>query len=124
MKTHYPITHKILKSIGIDVYGDRSRIIVNLEKLSIETETSYEFVTLDEFLEEIDLGCYYQSFVDNGFENIEDIFKNINNGNGLNDELLKSRMGVEKIGHRIRLIGITEYFSKIYFKNKCTCILL
>lgn len=124
MKTNNPITHKILKSIGIDAYGDRSRIIVNLEKLSSESETNYEFVTLDEFLEEIDLGCYYQSFVANGLENIENIFKNASKGNGLTDDLLKSKLSIEKIGHRIRLIGITEYFSKIYFKNKCTCILL
>ncbi|OMJ94195.1 hypothetical protein SteCoe_2679 [Stentor coeruleus] len=122
MKTHNPITHKILKSIGIDAYGDRSRIIVNLEKLSIEAAPRYEFVTLDEFLDEIDLGCYYQSFVANGLENIEKIFKNTNNGNGLTDDLLKSKLSIEKLGHRIRLIGITEYFSKIYFKNKCMCM--
>ncbi|OMJ92414.1 hypothetical protein SteCoe_4864 [Stentor coeruleus] len=124
MKTQYPITHKLLKTIGIEAYGDQSRLIANLEKVSCELYLSYDFITLDEFLDEIELGCYYENFVTNGYDNLLYILENSKTHKMLNDDILKFSLGIEKPGHRIRILAFIEFFSNKYFQHKCRCCLL
>ncbi|OMJ68260.1 hypothetical protein SteCoe_34342 [Stentor coeruleus] len=123
MKTQNPVSHKVLKSIGIEKSGDRSKIIVNLFKFSVETESNQEFATVYGFLDEIDLTCYYKNFLDCGFDNIVFLFENANNGKGLSDEILQNKVGIYKTGHRMRIVSAIEYYSAKHLKNSSRCFL-
>ncbi|OMJ95021.1 hypothetical protein SteCoe_1720 [Stentor coeruleus] len=124
MKTQYPITHKLLRTIGIETYGNQSRLIANLEKISCELKLNYDFISLDEFLDELELGCYYENFVINGYDDLLNILENSKNHKKLTDDILKTKLGIEKLGHRIRILVFIEYFSNKYFQRKCRCCLL
>lgn len=123
MKTQNPISHNILKSIGIEKAGDRSKIIVNLFKLSVETDSSQDFTSVYALLDEINLACYYKNFLDCGFDNIAFLFENANNSKGLSEENLQDKVGIYKLGHRLRIVSAIEYYSAKHLKNSSRCLL-
>jgi hypothetical protein len=123
MKTQKPISHELLKLVGIEKPGDRSKIIVNLFKLSIETDSSQDFTSVYGFLDEIGLVCYYKNFLDCGFDDISLLFENANNSKGLSEEDLQNKVGIYKLGHRVRIVSAIEYYSVKHLKNSSRCFL-
>ena len=144
-----PITHSVLESVGMGKHGHRSRLLMKLEQNAgisvvgrIEEKSSIDSTweccrtkkvsppgihSLTNWLTLIRLGRYIKVFEQAGYEDLAFMCSQMNSRYPIDDGLLK-KIGVAKIGHRMRILGKLLEDSQNY-ENKTervkeTCILL
>ena len=129
------LTDKQLKMIGITVPGDRAKILIRFE----EKANMFEFTIpksvyyisnnlehieddlnvckLNAWLRNIRLEQYIKNFILNGYFSLDLLLVQSISKNPLTDEILKDEFGIEKLGHRARILNKLKEESK-YFVNK------
>ena len=134
MRGNTPLTEAILKKIGVEKVGYRLRLLAKLEEQSSVTarysacndkfwcgavagQKNGSNVSLILWLKSLNLEQFYLNFVENGFDEYEQLLSVMASGFGINDEVLVD-MGVEKIGHRHRILSrLNNDKNPGFFKN-------
>ena len=136
------ITDKQLKLSGINIPGDRAKILIRLQEKAgnfsfpIPKEV-YHIRQSDNFiedkninklkiwLEELKIGNYLDIFIKNGYHSIELMMLQMESKNPLTDEILKEEIGIDKIGHRSRIINkLIEDAKHFYNKWKNSVLII
>ena len=116
------ITDENLKEAGILLPGDRAKIIIKIQELAknfvypIPKGVFYTCDDLDNidsdiyirklnnWLKNLKVENYLMNFISNGYHSLELLIVQMESKNPLNDNLLKE-IGIDKIGHRTRIIN-------------------
>ena len=116
------ITDENLKEAGILLPGDRAKIIIKIQELAknfvypIPKGVYYTCDDLDNidsdiyirklnnWLKNLKVENYLMNFISNGYHSLELLIVQMESKNPLNDNLLKE-IGIDKIGHRTRIIN-------------------
>lgn len=121
MKTNLLVNHAVLKNIGIEKPGDRSRIVVALEKDAVGVRVKENFTDFQELMEEVGLEIYLLEFKRFRIDNLAFLVENAFNASVLSNEILESKLRMKKIGHRMRFLAIVQYLS---LRKKSNCYIL
>ena len=129
------ITDKQLKLIGINIPGDRAKILIRFEeKASMfefnipksvyyinynleHIENDLNICKLNGWLRNIRLEQYLKNFILNGYFSLDLLLIQSVSKNPLNDDILKDEFGIDKLGHRARILNKLKEESKC-FVNK------
>ena len=136
---HY-INDTQLKNIGINLSGDRAKILIriqeksNLFNFNVPKEVYYSTKNYNEqiendvnlnklqlWLKEINLDKYFYNFVNNGYFSVDLLFAQMGTKNPLTDEILKNEISIEKLGYRIRILNKLEEEYSSYLNNLTKC---
>ena len=141
-KTGIAITDKQLKLSGIMIPGDRAKILIRLQEKAghfsfpVPKEVYYinqnddynddkNINNLKNWLEEIKVENYLENFIKNGYHSIELMMLQMESKNPITDEILKDEIGIEKIGHRSRIINkLNEDAKSTYNKWKSSVLII
>ncbi len=117
------VTDNELKNIGIDKIGDRVKILIRIkEKANLfeytvpksvyyknnileHIEEDVNIYKLYEWLYSIRLEQYINNFLNNGYFSIDLLFMQKLSNYPLNDDSIKNELGIDKLGHRTRIIN-------------------
>ena len=129
-KTEMPFSEQNLKDIGINIKGDRAKILIHLEELAgnfqffVEKDIIYsnEFEenknnSLYKFLASINLEEYIKLFYEKGYYNAELLYIQMISKNPITEDILKDDFGITKIGHIKRIMLNLVTCSKNYIKR-------
>jgi len=129
------LTDKQLKMIGINIPGDRAKILIRFEEkanffeFNIPKSVYYINNNLDQigddlnvcklnaWLKNIRLENYIRNFVLNGYFSLDLLLVQSISKNPITDEILKDDFGIDKLGHRARILNKLKEESK-NFENK------
>lgn len=133
MKTNMPIRDSELKKSGIKIPGDRAKILIRLEEkgnifpfeipknvyyflennLNDNTINSdHNICQLNKWLKEFKMEKYLKNFINNGYYSVELFLFQMISKNPINDDILENDIGIDKIGHRSRILSILKEESK------------
>ena len=136
MKTNNPLKDAELKSIGISIPGDRAKILIRLEEKAnlfpfhIPKKVYYsldnnadinekyiinndeKIIELKRWLKEFKLENYINNFIKNGYYTVELFLFQMISKNPINNDILQFEIGIDKIGHRSRILSILKEESK------------
>ena len=119
-KSGLGINDKQLKQAGINLPGDRAKILIKLQEKAgdyifpIPKEVYYtsqsdnikndrNIKKLNDWLKALKVEIYLENFVKNGYHSIELLLMQTESKNTLTDEILRDEIGITKIGHRSRI---------------------
>ena len=129
------LTDKQLKLIGINIPGDRAKILIRFEEKADmfefnipksvyyicynleQIENDLNVCKLNGWLRNIRLEQYLKNFILNGYFSLDLLLIQSISKNPLTDEILKDEFGIEKLGHRARILNKLKEESK-YFSGK------
>ena len=128
MKTNAPIKDSELKKAGIALPGDRAKILIRLEEkgnlfpypvpknvyysLKNENINDGNIIELKRWLKEFRLENYLDNFIQNGYHSVELFLFQMISKNPIDNDILKNEIGIEKIGHRSRILSILKEESR------------
>ena len=130
MRTNMPISDSELKKAGINIPGDRAKILIRLEEKgnlfpfsvpknvyhSLDKNTNInedeKIMNLRRWLKEFRMENYLNNFIKNGYYTVELFLFQMISKNPINDDILEHEIGIEKIGHRSRILSILKEESK------------
>ena len=121
-KNDIAITDKQLKLSGLNIPGDRAKILIRLQEKAgnfsfpipqevyhIYQSDNYNedknIIKLKNWLDELKIGIYLENFMKNGYHSLELMMLQMESKNPLTDEILKEEIGIDKIGHRSRIVN-------------------
>jgi hypothetical protein len=128
------LTDTQLKLIGINIPGDRAKILVRIQEKAggfnfdvprdvyyiaskiDNLETDKRISKLNFWLKEIKLEQYLKNFVLNGYYSTELILIQSISKNPLTEEILKNELKIDKLGYRARILNKLKEDSKNYVK--------
>ena len=119
------IKEKELKEIGIELPGERAKILIRIEELSdkynfiipkevyylpndidnIDVNNDRNIIKLKNWLNNLKIEIYLNNFLNNGYYSLELLLMQMNSNNPINHLLLKDDIGIDKLGHRSRIIN-------------------
>ena len=131
MKTNVPIKDLELKKAGIPLPGDRAKILIRLEEKgnlfpfsvpknvyyslkdkNINIEKDENIIELKRWLKEFKLENYLDNFIQNGYHSVKLFLFQMISKNPIDSDILKNEIGIEKIGHRSRILSILKEESR------------
>ncbi len=130
MRTNLPIKDSELKNAGINLPGDRAKILIRLEEkgnlfpFSVPKNVYYtidknvninedeKIINLKRWLKEFKMENYLNNFINNGYYSVELFLFQMISKNPINNNILQFEIGIEKIGHRSRILSILKEESK------------
>ena len=134
------ITDKQLKLSGINIPGDRAKILIKLQEKAgnfifpVPKEVYYIYQNnnfedkninkLKNWLDELKVGIYLENFIKNGYHSLELMMLQMESKNPITDEILKDEIGIDKIGHRSRIINKLNEDAKSNYNKWKTSILI
>ena len=124
-KSDLAMTDKNLKDIGINLIGDRAKILVRLEEkamlfpFTLEKEKVYynstrNRNTLLRLLSAIKLESFIDSFVNAGYPSADLLIVQMLSRQPLSEVQLEREIGIEKIGYRMRIIHKLKSEAAVY----------
>ena len=135
MKSDMPITDLELKKAGIKIPGDRAKILIRLEEKgnifpfevpknvyyhlddNINIDEDENINKLKKWLKEFKMENYLDNFIKSGYYSIELFLFQMISKNPINNDILKNEIGIDKIGHRSRILSILNEESKNIQEN-------
>ena len=141
-KSGSAINDKQLKEAGINFPGDRAKILIHLQEKAgnfifpIPKEVYYicqnenykndrNINKLNDWLKALKIENYLEGFIKNGYHSIELMLLQMESKNPLTDEILKDEIGINKIGHRSRIINkLIEEGKSLNNKLKTTMLVV
>ena len=129
------INDKELKEIGIQLPGDRAKILIRIQEKAhnfsfkipenvyyicedlINIENDNNIIKLNKWLENIKSGFYLNNFISNNYFSLELLLIQMIAKNKLTEEIL-DEMGIYKIGHKIRILNKLKEDVKNLQNNK------
>ena len=131
-----------LKEAGILLPGDRAKILIKIQ----EKANNFNYVipksvyykcknlkdlnndininNLKDWLKNLRIDNYLKNFIRNGYHSIELLFLQMESQSPLTSEILKDEIGIDKIGHRSRIINKLKEDGRSYANKLKTSILL
>ena len=112
-----------LKEAGINVPGDRAKILIRIKEKSnlfgftvpksvYYTLKNYDNIENDEHIKELNnwlsnikVDRYLMNFISNGYHSIELLLMQMETENPLTTEMLRDEIGIDKIGYRSRILN-------------------
>jgi hypothetical protein len=128
-KNSIALSNQNLKDIGINVPGDRAKILIHLEEMAgnfpfiLEKDIIYSNKidenknSLYKFFTSINLEEYIRLFKENGYYNAELLYVQMVSKNPITEEILKNDFGLSKIGHIKRIMLNLLNCSQNYIKR-------
>ena len=131
-----------LKEAGINLPGDRAKILIRLQEKAgnfifpVPKEVYYicqsdniksdrNINKLYDWLKSLKIENYLECFIKNGYHSIELLLLQMESKNPLTDEILKNELGITKIGHRSRIINkLIEEGKSLNNKLKTTMLIV
>ena len=131
-----------LKEAGILIPGDRAKILIRIQekagnfKFAVPKSVYYTCKNLNSvnndiniknfknWLKNLRIDNYLKNFINNGYHSIELLFLQMESQSPLTAEILKEEMGIDKIGHRSRIINKLKEDGRSYINKLKTSILL
>ena len=131
-----------LKAAGINLPGDRAKILLRLQEKAgnfifpVPKEVYYicqsdnikndrNINKLNDWLKDLKIENYLECFIKNGYHSIELLLLQMESKNPLTDEILKNELGISKIGHRSRIINkLIEEGKSLNNKLKTTMLIV
>ena len=142
-KTGIAITDSQLKLSGINIPGDRAKILIRFQEKAgnfvfpIPKEVYYICQNIDDYkedkninkiknwLEELKVDIYLDNFIKNGYHSMELMMLQMESKSPITDEILKDEIGIDKIGHRSRIINkLIEDAKSTYNKWKTSVLII
>ena len=129
------INDKELKEIGIQLPGDRAKILIRIQEKAnnfsfkipenvyytcedlFNFENDNNIIKLNKWLENIKCGFYLNNFISNNYFSLELLLIQMIAKNKLTEEIL-DEMGIYKIGHKIRILNKLKEDVKNLQNNK------
>ena len=129
------LTDNQLKMIGINIPGDRAKILIRFEEKANmfeftipksvyyisnnleHIENDLNICKLNGWLRNIRLEQYLRNFILNGYFSLDLLLVQAMSKNPLTDDILKDEFDIKKLGHRARILNKLKEESK-YFYNK------
>ena len=117
------ISDQELKEVGINLPGDRAKILIRLkEKANIfgfaipksvyhtcqnldDIKNDQHIIELNNWLSQLKIDKYLMNFVNNGYHSIELLLMQMETENPLTTEILRDELGIDKIGYRSRILN-------------------
>ena len=140
-KSGRSVTDSQLKEAGIDLPGDRAKILIRLQEKAgnfdyqIPRKVYYMLNDIDKYenyfhiqeikawLKELKVENYLENFVNGGYHSLELMLMQMETKNPINDKILKDDLGIKKIGHRARIINeLTEAGKRFHNKLKTSMV--
>ena len=131
-----------LKEAGILIPGDRAKILIRIQekagnfKFAVPKSVYYTCRNINKvnndiniknfknWLKNLRIDNYLKNFINNGYHSIELLFLQMESQSPLTAEILKEEMGIDKIGHRSRIINKLKEDGRSYINKLKTSILL
>ena len=131
-----------LKEAGITVPGDRAKILIRIQEKAgnfgfavpknvyyickdLENiENDENIMNLDNWLKALKIEDYLMNFIYNGYYSIELLLLQMESKNPLTVEILKDEIGIDKIGHRSRIINKLKDEGRSYNNKLKTSVLI
>ena len=126
MKSDLPLTEDLLQSLGVSKQGHRALFLAALEReiagpvpfsfrpskrrafqccqVQAPAPSILSFPSLQGWLESLGLAALTGQFEDAGYSEVEQLLFLMHTKHALSDAVLKEAVGVEKVGHRHRLL--------------------
>ena len=126
MKSDSPIKDSELKNSGIKIPGDRAKILIRLEEKGnlfsfqipknvyyipdddVNINEDENIVKLKRWLKEFKMENYLSNFLKNGYYSVELFLLQMISKNPINNDILQNEIGIDKIGHRSRILSILK----------------
>ena len=131
-----------LKEAGIIIPGDRAKILIRIQEKAgnfffnvpknvyyscndlNKVQNDININKLKNWLKNLKIQIYLTNFVFNGYHSIELLLLQMESKNPLTVEILKEELGIEKIGHRSRIINKLKEEGRSYNNKLKTSVLL
>ena len=131
-----------LKEAGIDNPGDRAKILIRLQEKAgnftyqIPKNVYYTCNDLEHYMNDINIKKLYEwlktlkienyleNFIEGGYHSVELMLIQMESKNPITDEILKNDLGINKIGHRARIINKLLEEGKKYNNKLKTSMLI
>ena len=124
-KSDMAMTEKNLKDIGVNLIGDRAKILIRLEEkamlfpFTLEKEKVYYHSTrnrntLFRMLSTIKLESFTDCFINAGYPSADLLIIQMLSRQPLNESQLEQEVGIEKIGYRMRIIHKLKSEAAVY----------
>ena len=131
-----------LKEAGITVPGDRAKILIRIQEKAgnfgfavpknvyyickdlDNIENDENIMNLDNWLKALKIEDYLMNFIYNGYYSIELLLLQMESKNPLTVEILKDEIGIDKIGHRSRIINKLKDEGRSYNNKLKTSVLI
>ena len=131
-----------LKEAGILIPGDRAKLLIRIHekagnfKFDVPKSVYYTCKNMDKinndiniknlnaWLKNLRVDNYLKNFVLSGYHSIELLFLQMESQSPLTSELLKDEIGIDKIGHRSRIINKLKEDARSYSNQLKTSVLL
>ena len=123
-----------LREAGINLPGDRAKILIRIQELSknfdfiipksiYDTidkknfENNKNFQKLKDWLNKLKVGIFFNNFIKGAYYSLDLMFIQMASSNPINNDILKDDIGIEKVGYRTRIINRLKDDSKKYIDN-------
>ena len=131
-----------LKEAGITIPGDRAKILIRIQEkagnfgFTVPKNVYYvcqdlNTIELDEninllnnWLKALKIEDYLMNFISNGYHTIELLLLQMESKNPLTVEILKNEIGIDKVGHRSRIINKLKDEGRSYNNKLKTSVLI
>jgi len=131
-----------LKEAGILIPGDRAKLLIRIQekagnfKFDVPKSVYYScknmkklnndnnIMNLKQWLKNLRIDNYLKNFITNGYHSIELLFLQMESQCPLTAEILKDEIGIDKIGHRSRIINKLKEDARSYINQLKTSVLL
>ena len=131
-----------LKEAGILIPGHRAKILIRIQekagnfRFSVPKSVYYvcknlnhinndiNIKNLRNWLKNLRIENYLTNFINNGYHSLELLFLQMESPSPLTIEILKEEIGIDKIGHRSRIINKLKEDGRSYINKLKTAILL
>ena len=87
-------------------------VYYSLKDKNINIEKDENIIELKRWLKEFKLENYLDNFIKNGYHSIELFLYQMISKNPIDNDILKNEIGIEKIGHRSRILSILKEESR------------
>ena len=142
-KSILAINDSQLKETGIDKPGDRAKILIRLQEKAgnfcyqIPKNVYYTCNNLENYMNDINVNKlndwlkalkienYLENFIEAGYYSVELMLIQMESKNPITDNILKDEIGINKIGHRARIINkLLEEGKKLNNKLKTSMLIV
>ena len=131
-----------LKEAGINLPGDRAKILIRIQEKAgyfgfaipknvyyvckdlNQMENDENINILNNWLKSLKIEDYLMNFIYNGYYSIELLLLQMESKNPLTVEMLKDEIGIDKIGHRSRIINKLKDEGRSYNNKLKTSVLI
>ena len=141
-KTNIALTDDQLKEGGIELPGDRAKILIRLQEKAgnfifqvpknvyyicnnlDNYMNDYHIENLKDWLRGLKVENYLENFIVGGYHSVELMLLQMESKNPITDSILKNELGINKIGHRARIINKLMEDGKKYINKLKTSMLI